>query len=1224
MPLGEVNVGRNLDSYTLNEFKTLADNSQDNQELRIRKSNQELSNTPLGFIARNFGSTHANSNARVTEAFKHALQSDPKYRTINVRLAGVLSTQMPANQPLTAAKVKSAIGMADRMLQAQENSIALRDMAEDFQLVSSDKLDAFKGFVMDFLFTHPDVKLDLGNIGEKLTPEQSRQDPDALQKVLHQQEDSKLEALSTILKAFYKQAGAQALGQGGYGLPPSKTGGDAQLAAALTKLFSQLTSIPTETDAIIDGAFDYKTAQLPKSGCIAKPFQNALSNFFAKRLDATNLEEDMTGILHMNAQDIDKITDAINSNPDIDKWSKNKVVRNTLLAVDAFFSQHPALAAQPEKMQQALGELTAKLVDLISSGNTAADDYMLAADQLSIKLLMNEQALSLNGESLFAKAGVDPKIGLAALSDPSVFQQLTAKVQTLDAKRTDEQIAQTVREEVGKFLEQNASLLQKVQNAGLPENLLATGVETALVLNKAITSISQGQARNEELMLEQLRSVAQALGDKSLTDADRGLILKNLIGEFAKDLAGGTEQLCRDNLPVFARLVGQLQTLSGDPSISQATRDACTEVAVIAQAVYNNLLALAPEDRQLELALVPNRTDAPDPNIAANVNPLKSIPRNASPAQMFAGFAELEASGMNAEDQVLYRKTMESLGCPDYKLLKPTHGAGLKWISNSTRTLTESNEGYKVLSHLHNDLSGIASSVESTQKALAGYDPDQINEFIADVYLSGLSSEQKQNLLSALKDPGVQDYLQVVNSYAQKNSALPDNAVVPKLLTLGNKGQFLAQAVRVLQIAADKAAQQIGAPAPGPIFDANGTKTIQDLSKSFDFDENFSSNFCTSFRKACTPFDDSAYLVGHHLSAAQHDAVNNLFSNLKMPASRDGIDTAYGQVPDKDYTFTYTNPQGQKCKGAWNTKMLGILFAFHADAVSALIESTGGNPSAQQLWGVMHGGQPPADLTMDNFADKVMRSICQQIYSAGVLLGQPTVIPENIFSTCALKIGMNPMDLIKKIVQSAHGDVKFTFSDQVGQSGLFPQPSLMGKSYEDGSVHYAFGNDFIRAIMPPGAKPGPKGETGCKITVQPEEGAPVEFNQSDYEKVPKNEKGAYLSQIPNEVRKLCQSNAQLAGVGVCTTQAVLGALRSVPFFFADVTGGALEHTALDHHISKLENGNILVKITEKPGSLFNMDLQFEVAPNGMVSIRPESSLTLPSLEKVRAYEQSLG
>ncbi len=238
MPTGEVNLVRNLDSYSLNEFKTLAENSRDNQELRIRKSNHELSNTPLGFLARNFGSTHATSNAQVTQAFRHALQTDPKYRTISSRLANVLSAQMPANQPLTAAKVKSAIGMADRMLQSQEKAISLTDMAEDFKLVSKEQLPAFKSFVMDYLFTHPDVQPDLTDLGENLTIEQKRMDIKDLQPLLKQQEGAKLQTLSTILKAFYAQGGAEALEKGGYGISPSQTGGDAQKAAAITKLLA--------------------------------------------------------------------------------------------------------------------------------------------------------------------------------------------------------------------------------------------------------------------------------------------------------------------------------------------------------------------------------------------------------------------------------------------------------------------------------------------------------------------------------------------------------------------------------------------------------------------------------------------------------------------------------------------------------------------------------------------------------------------------------------------------------------------------------------------------------------------------------------------------------------------------------------------------------------------------------------------------------------------------
>ena len=120
-------------TYTLNQFTELAAKSNDNQELRIRKSNHELSNTPLGFISRNVGSTHAQSNTAVTNAFKAAIQSDPRYAGIAEKLAATLQTSLPDNEPLTPAKVKQAVNTANQMLKAnlQANSAARMLSATD-------------------------------------------------------------------------------------------------------------------------------------------------------------------------------------------------------------------------------------------------------------------------------------------------------------------------------------------------------------------------------------------------------------------------------------------------------------------------------------------------------------------------------------------------------------------------------------------------------------------------------------------------------------------------------------------------------------------------------------------------------------------------------------------------------------------------------------------------------------------------------------------------------------------------------------------------------------------------------------------------------------------------------------------------------------------------------------------------------------------------------------
>jgi len=1215
-----IQAGRSLESYSLNEFKNLAEQSGDNQNLRIRKSNQELTNTPLGFFARYFGSTYSRSNSQVTQAFRHALQTDHKYHAIAGRLANVLEAQMPANQPLTAAKVKNAIGMAERMLAAQEKSLILAEMAEDFHLVSPEQNGAFRSFAMNYILSHPDLNLDLGNLGTQLTAEHQRLSPAQLQQVLRQQEGAKLETFSAMLKAFYMQAGPDAIRQGGYGVSPSQTGGDAQSAAAITRLLTMRNDMAQTTEAILNSAFSVQNAQIPKSGCLAKTFRNALSKLFTQALDASGMTQDLPGVLKMKANDINRFIDALNANAAMSAHDKTTVITGMTCAVNQFFQQHPNLALQPERLQQAFGQLTDKMIELVNQGNSRSADYLEAGERFAVQMLLNEQGLTVDGQSLFQKAGVDPVVGIAALSDPALVDQIVDKVKALGKERNDAQITQTVQAEVDRYLGQNAEVLRKVKNANLMPELAAAGVKTAFAMTGVLSTLSQGQARNEVQMLEQVQTIASALADKSLSDAQRGLVLKKITGELVRSLPNGPEQLCRDSRPVLARLVGQLQALSKDATISRTTRNACALVAETARAIYANLLSSLPAERQIELELVPEIPAAPDQNIAAAANPLKSFPRNASPDKMFAGLKELESSNLSAENKAFCRRAMESIGCPDYKLVSMVYSRASTMPNEGTPALTKGNQGYKVLSALNNDLSYLAHRVADMHRGAPDYDQTQIHEFIADVYLSGLTNEQKQNLLNALRDPAVQDYLQVVNSYAQKNEALPDNIIVPELLQIGNTGRYMAEAIKVLQFAADKAAQQLGQPAPGPIFDTNGTKTLNDLQQSFDFDDNFAIIFAGEFRKYCNPFDDISFIVGNNLNHQQFEAVKNLFGSLKVPVATDGIDRIHGQIPDQEFSFSFIDAQGHRRSSEWTPQMLATLFAFQAGEISRLLESTQGQPTPQQLWEVLHGGEPPAGLTMDNLADKVMRSMCQQIHAVGTLIGKP-LSPALFFMTCRLKIGMSPKTFISKLMQCPHQDVTFTVNDQTGKSGLFPPPSLMGKNYEDGSHNFAFDLDFIRAGMPSGAQAGPNGEAGCKITVQPLEGEPVVFKQSDYINVPDDGKSQYLDQIPNEVRKLCQSEAQLAGVGICTTQAIQSALVSSALVYWNITGGSNEHTALDHHISKLPNGNVLVKVSEKPGSLFKLDYQFEVSPDGMVTLRPESSFTLPSLDKVRAYQQ---
>ena len=119
--------------------------------------------------------------------------------------------------------------------------------------------------------------------------------------------------------------------------------------------------------------------------------------------------------------------------------------------------------------------------------------------------------------------------------------------------------------------------------------------------------------------------------------------------------------------------------------------------------------------------------------------------------------------------------------------------------------------------------------------------------------------------------------------------------------------------------------------------------------------------------------------------------------------------------------------------------------------------------------------------------------------------------------------------------------------------------------------------------------------------------------------LPKDQADGFFTAMEGEIGKICSSPAQIAGVANCTTQTIQQGLRLF-HVIPNMTGGTLEHTALDHHISKLDNGNVLVKVTEKPGSLFSFDMEFEVAPDGLATQR-YCKITVPSMDKIRAYNQ---
>ena len=150
--MSDINARLNSTNLTLQDFKNIAENSSSNAEIRIKKSDGKLSNTPLGFIARNIGFTHSESNNRVTLAFWSTLINDPKYADVSNNIRKTFTKLVKHGSALTPSKINDAIKMADKMLDANKKAQAVTDKAVQNalknKLVSDDQIETFKKFTL--------------------------------------------------------------------------------------------------------------------------------------------------------------------------------------------------------------------------------------------------------------------------------------------------------------------------------------------------------------------------------------------------------------------------------------------------------------------------------------------------------------------------------------------------------------------------------------------------------------------------------------------------------------------------------------------------------------------------------------------------------------------------------------------------------------------------------------------------------------------------------------------------------------------------------------------------------------------------------------------------------------------------------------------------------------------------------------------------------------------
>ncbi|MBQ7738828.1 MAG: hypothetical protein IJT59_04170, partial [Desulfovibrionaceae bacterium] len=490
-------------------------------------------------------------------------------------------------------------------------------------------------------------------------------------------------------------------------------------------------------------------------------------------------------------------------------------------------------------------------------------------------------------------------------------------------------------------------------------------------------------------------------------------------------------------------------------------------------------------DQDEALLLNPQEPKDPNPNLAKQMEPIRNstgqiirnIERNATSGKIFTTLKELEKG--KSDTAKIFMPLVEQTRCTDVVLLKEIYSPITGNITSALNSIYKNGAYAHDLKHYYEDIFTIGKSIMYVAGKFPEYSSNDISNLYADVFIATHTDEQLAKILEGLQSEESQLALNVLFNHANKES-------LARKATPNDKLDQTFSALSVLEQIQSKIAQKLQRPAPDSIFkNFDPNKTIRDL----PLQDQLNTVLPEQFTRHLSNFDVKIFMAKDRLNDADYNQLKNFVSNLRLP---DGKKVGTG-MNNSEFTTTYTNKLGETEEDTWNLNNFSSIFAYNARKVSNLLKETNGQPTAAQLWDAVHGGQPPSNLTMNNFAETLMHRMTQEVHDYLNLIGLNLGINDFIH-LCDTSVGIPIGTIIDKLSHANEEDVTFTMQDQVMETGLFGAGS--GAEYADGYQIYGFGNDFYRTQMPLGARN--ISDEGCKITVVVN-GKEQVFTQTEYE-----------------------------------------------------------------------------------------------------------------------------
>ncbi|MCR5084111.1 MAG: hypothetical protein K6A65_01245, partial [Succinivibrionaceae bacterium] len=587
-------------NLSLQQFEDLAAQSRDGQEIRIRKSDSSLTNTPLGIIARS-GRSHILSNSIANHAFVHAVMHSERYRLVAGRLASLLDRTMPAHRPLTPERIRAVLDRADRLLAARE----LTDQAYVNGLLPTPALrQRFEVFAGKYLISHPEIAPDMGDTGDlsRLSAEERAQPEVAQQAALLSLDRTRSNAASRILGAFFSNA-KNLRETGAFRLPASRCGNSEAKAELVSTLINRHhTKLPVPGHQALLEATIIDKMPAPQ-GKLLDHLNNAFSDYFLGAARDLNQGSDgQHALSRLSERDLRRL-DASLSNAFRSAETRHTALLGACVAINTFAALRGGELAEGDfsgLVDKVIASLRHRPEELIDSMRAAAREHYLES-------MVASGGLSQDGQPVLGQGGISVAEGRMALLSPAFRERALNAITSLDRAPDPQAAQQALSAAASGFLGEVGPALLRTQALGeaqmpLPQRHAA--INAALAMGKLLSSMAPGQEMGL-MALRALHDLSGAINSGATTGAGRRALLDVALAMLPGREALG--QLVRERRLGFAELLGGLHAVATDPARQQGIREDANELRALGMSIYGQMVeALGLDDAgQAQLELPP-------------------------------------------------------------------------------------------------------------------------------------------------------------------------------------------------------------------------------------------------------------------------------------------------------------------------------------------------------------------------------------------------------------------------------------------------------------------------------------------------------------------------------------------------------------------------------------------------------------------------------------------